>query len=168
MPIEIPWGLELDDASAHSKIGFLPLYIGADIFIVIDEEDYVWASAWRWNIKRSKNGKKLYACRTSSYGGRDISVFLHKEIALRSRGNPPTSCHIIADHMDGNSQNCRRGNLRWATPSMNRQNYHGIFAMQLRLDLKDGGDRLTQTQFFGQQRQRAHRYPPEVPTVPLA
>jgi|GEM_PF-1425724 len=154
MPVEIPWGLEPDDfdtVGASSQLSFLPLYIDdASGFVVIDEEDYVWASQWRgWGWNPSKNRKKLYVRRTSRYGGRFVSVYLHKAICLRAHGMPPSASHIIADHKDGNTLNCRRENLRWATPSENRQNYNGVYALQTRLDLKTGGARLLRSHKFG-------------------
>lgn len=152
MSIDIPWGFEEDEPeAAHSKVPYLPFYVGTDaeLTIVIDEEDYLWASQWRWGINPSKNKKKLYVRRTSSYQGRFISVYLHKLICQRTWGAPPTSSHIIADHRNGNTLDCRRLNLGWETPSGNRQNYNGVFALQVRLDFKTGGNRLLRAHKFG-------------------
>jgi hypothetical protein len=158
VPFEIPWGLEADEAAACSQIGYLPLYLARDVFAVVDEEDFVWASQWKWSAKPSKNRKKLYACRTGYYAGRDISVFLHKAICLRAHGKPPSPSHIITDHINGNSLDCRRSNLRWATPSENRQNYAGVYALQLRLDFKTGGDRLLRAHTFGRLTQKGNTH----------
>lgn len=157
MPFEIPWGLEDEQEAACSKISYLPLWLTGEIFVVIDEEDFAWASQWRWQAKPSKNGKKIYACRCSSYQGRALSIYLHKQICLRAYGPPPSPSHIISDHKDGNTLNIQRRNLRWATPSQNRQNYNGIYALQLRLDFKDGGDRLLRSHTFGGNNAHVHR-----------
>lgn len=164
MPIEIPWGLE-DGESACSKVPYLPIYLSGpgDHFAVVDEEDFAWASQWTWAVKPSKNGRKLYAYRTSYYEGRKLSIFLHKEICLRAFGMPPSPSHIIADHCNGDSLDCRRETfygpqLRWATPSENRQNYNGIFALQLRMDFKGGGaKRLLRSHTFGGNRAATSR-----------
>ena len=154
MAFDIPWGLEDDEnQGAHSKVSYLPLYMAPHASghqsIVIDEEDYRWASQWRWQWNPSKNKKKLYVRRTGRYQGRYVSVYLHKLICQRAWGPPPSPCHIIADHRNGNTLDCRRLNLGWETPAGNRQNYNGIFALQVRMDLKMGGDRLLRAHKFG-------------------
>lgn len=145
MPVEIPWGLEDENAGAASKLPYLPLYLtglGDDYVAIVSEEDFQWASQWKWQAHKNKSGK-IYARRNTTFKGRGVSVFLHKEICLRSRGLPPSPSHIVADHCNGNSLDCRRKTyygwqLRWATPRENRQNYNGIYAMQLRMDFKGG------------------------------
>jgi hypothetical protein len=37
----------------------------------------------------------------------------------------PTTEHTMVDHIDCDSLNCLRANLRWATPRMNRHNRYG-------------------------------------------
>ncbi len=150
---DIPWGLEeAEPTTAHSKLPYMPFYVGtcAELQIVIDEDDYMWASQWRWGINPSKNGKKLYIRRTArAPSGRFMSVYLHKVICHRAHGLPPTPNHIIADHRNGNTLDCRRHNLGWATPSENRQNYNGLFAIQVAMDLKTKGARLLRVHHFG-------------------
>lgn len=122
-----------------------------DIAIIIDRKHYNWAIQWRWMGITSKTGIgrkiKWYGRRTIRLGsrtGRAMHLWLHKEICLRAHGMPPSPAHIIVDHLNGNSLDCREANLRWATPSENRRNYAGIFALQLRLDFKqnNGGLRV--------------------------
>lgn len=108
----------------------------ADIFAVVDEVDYQWAIGWRWHPKPSKNGRKIYLFRTQSvyregFARQNRSLFLHVEILRRFRPVRPTEQHTISDHRNGNSLDCRRGNLRWATPSMNRLNLHGQYPYDL-------------------------------------
>jgi len=138
---DIPFGNE-DTEALCSSVPFLPLYLSGkgDHVAIIDAKHFVWASQWKWKAKPSKNGKKIYACRNSTIGPRDICIFLHKEICFRAWGRPPSPSHIIADHKNSVSLDCREDNLRWATPSENRQNYHGIYAQQLRLAFLAGND----------------------------
>lgn len=93
----------------------------ASVWAVVDEEDYLWAIRWRWGKKFNSDKKKIYLYRHS----RKVSIYLHKEICHRAHGDPPTEKHIIGDHRNGDSLDCQRHNLRWATLSQNRRNTHG-------------------------------------------
>lgn len=50
------------------------------------------------------------------------TVFLHQEIMQRMGALPPTPKHVIIDHKDRNTWNCRRENLHWLTRSGNALN----------------------------------------------
>lgn len=99
---------------------------------IVDAEDYWWACKWRWkdHPSNSKDGRvpKHYACRTTNEGGMVVNggsiirIYLHKAILQRKQPIPPSPLHTIGDHEDGDSLNCRRYNLSWATPSMNAKN----------------------------------------------
>lgn len=108
----------------------------AAIVALLDPVDWAWARRHKWGFvtsKLRKNGReKFYACRTRCLPDRTyVRVYLHKEVILRACGPPPTPAHTIGDHRDGNSLDCRRANLRWATPSMNRMNLDGRFPWDL-------------------------------------
>lgn len=102
---------------------------------ILDYEDYVHFSKWNWHSKLSKGGKKIYFCRTvwTAMHGRSntTSLYLHKAIYERSGIKPPSFEYSIVDHRDGNSLDCRKANLRWATPSMNRRNINGQYSHEL-------------------------------------
>lgn len=118
-----------------------PIYLGraAEIYCVVDIEDYDWAMQWRWKAVKSKGVKeKWYAYRNTRVDGRNVSFYLHKEICFRTHGMPPTDKHVIADHRSGDSLFNRRLNLEWETRSGNRINLDGLFARQLRMTLNDG------------------------------
>ncbi len=84
---------------------------------VVDYEDYLWAIKYKWGKKPNSRGKKLYAYRVS----RNRSIYLHVEIMLRMCC-PPTEEHTMVDHIDGDSLNNKRNNLRWATAKDNARN----------------------------------------------
>lgn len=107
----------------------LPLGDGCNApVILLDWTDYQWAIRWRWAWVTSKQGlnrrHKVYGRRNTTRGvkGSNLWVWLHKEICEREHGPAPSLFHSIADHIDGDTLNCRRSNLRWATPAENRAN----------------------------------------------
>jgi hypothetical protein len=104
----------------------------AERYAVVDDDDYQYFVRWRWAPKFSKGRlRKCYAYRTkterSQGSKRTSSLYLHVEILKRSGVARPSAYHIIGDHRDGDSLNCRKANLRWATSSQNRRNRFGAF-----------------------------------------
>ena len=105
----------------------------ASIYAIVDEVDYAWALQWAWSPKYSRGGRKVYLRRVSHERIGDThrdrvqrTVWLHVEILRRTGAIPPSLFHTIADHFPhSDGLNCRRSNLRWATPSMNRKNCAG-------------------------------------------
>ena len=97
---------------------------------LVDEIDYHWAIKWRWSPKPSRSRHKFYAYRTVGNRPAKRSLFLHVAIMWRTGICQPVN-HIIVDHRNGNSLDCRRDNLRWATLSMNRRNIDGRFPNDL-------------------------------------
>lgn len=104
-----------------------------EIEILVSPEDYDWvASRGNWFVTHGKHAdQKNYAVR--SEGG--LLIFLHKVVLVRSFKLPPSPRHTIGDHINGNSLDNRRDNLRWATPKMNAQNIFGFAHRQLEMTL---------------------------------
>lgn len=104
-----------------------------DIMARVDREDYWYFCQWRWAVKYDKHGKKPYLYRkifTKNTASNRTSLFLHVAVQVRT-GIPQPLHHSMVDHEDGDSLNCRRYNLSWATPSMNRRNIRGQRSMRL-------------------------------------
>lgn len=112
---------------------------------LVSPGDVEWARQWLWchtygsgsrllgsNAQKCYN--KIYARRCTRIGGVAKTIFLHREITERAYGPPPSPLHV-SDHLDGDSLNCRRDNLRWATLSQNAHNRFGSYWLQHRFDL---------------------------------
>lgn len=103
------------------------------VYALVDAEDFAWFSRWRWSPKFSRGGRKCYLFRPAYNGGDNLrkSLYLHVEVMKRTGIAQPSPLHTMADHRNGNGLDCRRCNLRWATPSMNRRNINGRYAHDL-------------------------------------
>lgn len=116
-----------------------------DLYALVDEIDLEWARVWKWGHTHGSGQKivdetghvfqrshgKVYAKRSH---GRNGTMYLHVEITKRALGPRPFA-GAISDHLNGDSLDCRRENLRWATLSENAKNLFGSAWLQLRMDL---------------------------------
>lgn len=127
-----PTPAELYDCGFHDE---LPegkvVWIDPDngIFALVDEADYyalkLWR--WRWHFTYNSSKSKMYATRNTRVNGRggwQVKVYMHKEILALCppETHPRLDGQVIGDHINGNSLDNRRCNLRWATPSENGLN----------------------------------------------
>lgn len=93
-----------------------------DIFCIVDDEDYDWLIQWKWCLYDWK--KVQYARRTATIDGREVTWYMHREIAKKYiKGRSLKKC--LVDHKDSNGLNNRRDNLRWVSPRQNRHNQNG-------------------------------------------
>ena len=100
--------------SVKDKDAFLNvIYQGKVITAVIDKEDYERAKEKTWRISKKKN--KFYLISGSKT--KQNTIYLHKFILNEE---PPVGYEI--DHIDGNSLNNRKSNLRIITRLQNIQN----------------------------------------------
>lgn len=83
---------------------------------LVDDEDFEWLSQWKWCVHfgGTKYGKP-YAMRRSG----DHTMRIHRLVMGCTKGD---GRHI--DHINGNSLDNRRSNLRDCTPSQNGENAH--------------------------------------------
>lgn len=94
-----------------STTRLIPLTKGQ--FAIVDAADFDRLMQWKWHAQRSKH--KWYARRGSSIKGKRFGMQMHRFIL----GAPP---HLQVDHIDGNSLNNSRRNLRLATNTQNQHN----------------------------------------------
>ena len=109
-----------------NKVRRIPLTKG--LFALVDEADYEWLSRHRWRATRGGGGKvKKYYAVTGSY---------HTERFLMHRlimGLPRTAQDgLVVDHINRDSLDNRRANLRVVTISENNRNraqkgYRGVY-----------------------------------------
>lgn len=79
-------------------------------FALVDCADYEWLSQWKWQAS-----KDPYARRSFRINGRLCQISMHRAIM-----DAPSGCKV--DHINGDTLDNRRANLRLATIAQNRQN----------------------------------------------
>lgn len=92
--------------------------------VAVDEADYAFLTQWKWTFKRSswKWGAKIYARRCVRIAGVKVTVYMHTLLLAERMGLRQPSDGHEGDHVDTNSLNNTRGNLRWATKSEQNAN----------------------------------------------
>ena len=90
-------------------------------FVTVSAEDYDWLMQWKWSWRHNSTGKKLYATRNTRIHGQQVAFYMHVEIMKRVRPRPSSISYMV-DHIDRDSRNNVRENLRWASPKLNAQN----------------------------------------------
>ena len=100
-----------------------------DIYCLIDERDREWALRFRWNfIWKRHCGSSLYARR--NIGADRTTIYLHRELMLHVTELPVSyTDQRVVDHVNGNTLDNRRANLRWVTHKQNRRNIHAAWAV---------------------------------------
>ena len=94
-----------------------------EVFALVSPEDYDYLIQWRWGWVWDRTKTKRYARRTPrGAGGKSQTIWMHKVVLNRSGKVQPSEAHTIGDHQNGESLDNQRGNLDWATKSMNRKN----------------------------------------------
>jgi hypothetical protein len=84
------------------------------LFSVVDDEDFDKINKYKWSILTS--GNKKYACRQYKKDGKIKRIFLHRYI-MNTEDNK-----IQIDHIDGNTMNNQKSNLRSCSPKENCYN----------------------------------------------
>lgn len=104
-----------------------------ELFAIIDACDLAHVMTFNaWCAVRKPH--TIYArCYINEDGWR-YPVFLHRVIMLRTKIKQPSKRHTIVDHRNGKGLDCRRLNLRWCTPKMNRANVAGSNERQRQIE----------------------------------
>lgn len=95
--------------------------VAGGLFSILDDADYERFNSHRWHQARSRSRPGLiYARRFDCTRGRRSpkSIYLHREILGDAVGP-------VTDHINGDTLDNRRSNLRPATAALNAQNLRG-------------------------------------------
>lgn len=93
--------------------------VGKGHVALIDEADAFLVNLWRWQAKRvgrnSDGSERLYVSREERHNGKVRRIYLHRFLLGVLPGEE-------VDHVDGDSLNNQRGNLRKATSFQQKAN----------------------------------------------
>lgn len=87
-------------------------------YALVDDADYEYLSQWNWMCSKNKT-RKGYACRTKRVEGKKIGVIMHRLIMDAPKG-------MVTDHINHNTLDNRRENLRICTQSENNRNIKSL------------------------------------------
>lgn len=87
--------------------------------VIIDEDDFERVSKYKWHVRSSDKKKwgKIYFDYVDKTSGRSITFSLHRFIM----GSIPND-HTIVDHINSNTLDNRKSNLRKCTAAENSRN----------------------------------------------
>jgi hypothetical protein len=86
------------------------------LFAVVDDQDYEWLNQWRWTAHLGPGGRvAAYRKVGQNKGHMSRNLWMHRVIL-----NAPTEAEV--DHINGDSLDNRRENLRLATRAQNLRN----------------------------------------------
>jgi hypothetical protein len=83
---------------------------------LVDDADYARLNHWRWSARHDKRNQTYYAKRETSVGNKSITVLMARQILGL------TDPKVFADHIDGDTLNNQRYNLRPAIRSQSQIN----------------------------------------------
>jgi len=87
--------------------------------VLVDDEDYAWLSQWQWTASQSRD--RVYASRQQRSGREQHHIYMHREIL----GITDAGFHVLGDHINHDTLDNRRENLRVVNRTQNTQNRSG-------------------------------------------
>jgi hypothetical protein len=109
---------------------FRKIHLGEGLYTIVEPQDYYWLNNYNWYL--ASNGKQYYAFRNAIVSPGKIKMLsMHRQImqpeldaALRTQNTQRNNLRskLLIDHINGDSLDNRRANLRIATPSQNAYN----------------------------------------------
>ncbi len=98
----------------------------------VSDEDWDYLIQFKWTYAVShKFGALVYARRSIRCGSYNVTELMHRVVIVRAGWERPSKRHFV-DHINGDSLDNRRENLRWVTAQENRANQRGVRAVPLR------------------------------------
>ena len=92
--------------------------LGKGLYAIVNAVDYDWLMQWKWSAQWNKYTKSFYAVRREYRDGKETAILMHREIL----GLPRKSDGRCGDHINHQTIDNRRSNIRIATRSQNLQN----------------------------------------------
>jgi hypothetical protein len=89
--------------------------IGAHEYAIVDDEDYAELAQYSWKAKPNGPGNNVYAVRNSKVDGKNVTIRMHRYV-MQYVGA------LDIDHINHNSLDNRKQNLRVVTRSINCKN----------------------------------------------
>ena len=93
----------------------IPLTQGQEA--IVDDEDFEALSRYKWTAWWNPSSKSYYAYRMPTVNGRRVRVTMHRQLLGLSHGD-----RLQGDHINRNTLDNRKRNLRIATASQNGMN----------------------------------------------
>ena len=97
----------------------IKIQLSQGLAAIIDESDYPDVARFKWTVSR-KNGKP-YAVRRVHLGPISKYVYAGKMVYLHSHLMSPAQGQVV-DHINGNTLDCRRSNMRVCSSAENSRN----------------------------------------------
>ena len=98
--------------------------------VLVDEEDFKYLNQFKWHAVKDLKTGRFYAVKNIKKNGKWIKIYMHQEIMKTPRG-------METDHINRNSLDNRKDNIRICTCSQNQMNrgkqnnntsgYKGVF-----------------------------------------
>lgn len=85
---------------------------------LVDDDDYDWLLEYKWHALKGAGSREPYAATNIKIDGKWKRAWMHK--ILLNAGSDQ-----VVDHIDGNTLNNQKSNLRLATKTQNQQNRRG-------------------------------------------
>lgn len=90
------------------------IYLPRDLRTIVSRDDYEELSQYKWSVNHDGKGK-YYVCRYAKIAGKHRRIYMHRQITGCIEG-------LVVDHIDGDTFNNTRNNLRTCTQKMNQLN----------------------------------------------
>lgn len=94
---------------------YIPLTQGQKA--LVDPEDYAWLSQYKWYAHKTTYGTYMAARTYRDETGKLIFLYMHRAIVAAPEG-------MVVDHINGDTLDNRRANLRICTRAENNRNMH--------------------------------------------
>lgn len=90
-------------------------------FAIVSDEDYEYLSIWNWVCSKGRGKwEKWRAYRTKTVNGKIVHIYLSREIMAYEIMDAERDC--VVDHVNGDTLDNRRSNLRVCTQQQNMWN----------------------------------------------